>query len=54
MNAYIIFWAIVILFSLITFTVMSFKILYQGFPELLSMFRVIKEQIIARQKEEGK
>jgi hypothetical protein len=51
MKFYLIFWAIVIIFSLITFTVMSFKILYQGFPELLSMFKLIREQIEAREKE---
>jgi hypothetical protein len=38
MSGWIIFWAIIILFSLISFTYMSIKILYKGLPELKSMF----------------
>ena len=38
MSGWIIFWAIIILFSLISFTYMSIKILYKGLPELKNMF----------------
>jgi len=39
MKAYIIFWTIVIFFSLISFTIMSFRMLYKGVPELRDMFK---------------
>ncbi len=39
MKFYIIFWEAVVLFSLLSFTYMSFKVLYRGFPELKEMLR---------------
>lgn len=50
MNAYIVFWTVIIIFSLVSFIWMSFKVLYKGFPELLEMFDVIKQQIAERVK----
>lgn len=38
MNGYILFWSIVVFFSLISFTVMSLKMLIKGIPELREMF----------------
>jgi len=43
MNAYIIFWIIVISFSLASFTYMSFRMLYKGIPELRDMFRQLRD-----------
>lgn len=43
MNGYTIFWTIVIFFSLISFTLMSFKMLIMGIPELRDMFRQLRE-----------
>lgn len=51
MNAYMIFWTAVILFSLVSFTLMSMKVLKKGLPELLEMFVMIKKQIAERAKE---
>jgi hypothetical protein len=42
MNGYIIFWTIIIFFSLVSFSIMSFKMLYKGIPELREMFRQLK------------
>ena len=39
-----ILWAIIIGFSLISFTFMSIKILYKGFPELKEMFKNLDEE----------
>jgi hypothetical protein len=39
MNGYIIFWSIVIFFSLISFSLMSFRMLIKGIPELRDMFK---------------
>ena len=39
MTGYIIFWSIVIFFSLLSFTVMSFIMLTNGIPELKDMFK---------------
>ena len=39
-----IFWAITILFSLITFTFMSAKVLYFGVGELKDMFKQLNKQ----------
>ncbi len=41
---WIIFWEIVILFSLISFTYMSLKILYKGVAELADMFKSLDEK----------
>jgi hypothetical protein len=37
-------WSIVILFSLVSFTFMSIKILYKGIAELKEMFRILIEE----------
>ena len=39
MKAWEIIWAIIILFSILSFTYMSVKILYKGFDELKQMFK---------------
>lgn len=44
MNFYIIFWEAVVLFSLLSFTYMSFKVLYRGFPELRDMLRNLEKE----------
>lgn len=41
---WIIIWGIVILFSLVGFTLMSVKILYKGVGELKEMFHMLKEK----------
>ena len=43
MKGYILFWSIVIFFSLISFIYMSFRMLYKGVPELKDMFNQLKE-----------
>ena len=43
MKGYTIFWTIVIFFSLISFTLMSFKMLIMGIPELRDMFTQLRE-----------
>ena len=43
MDGYVIFWSVIIFFSLIAFAIMSFKMLYKGLPELREMFRKLKE-----------
>jgi hypothetical protein len=48
MKGYTIFWTVVIFFSLISFTYMSIKMLYRGIPELLEMFRQLKEANLNR------
>ncbi len=41
---WIIFWEIVLLFSIISFTYMSIKILYRGIKELKEMFKILNER----------
>ena len=43
MNGYLIFWIIIIIFSLASFTYMSVRMLYKGIPELRDMFKQLKE-----------
>ena len=43
MKVYIIFWTIVIFFSLISFTYMSYKMLVKGIPELRDMFNQLRK-----------
>lgn len=43
MKAYIIFWTIVIFFSLASFIYMSFLMLVKGIPELKDMFRQLRK-----------
>ena len=47
MTGWEIFWALVIAFSVLSFTYMSIKILYLGLPELKEMFKALsdKEQL---------
>lgn len=44
MNAYIVFWGIIILFSFISFVLMSIKLVYKGFPELREMLDKLKNE----------
>lgn len=43
MNAWIIFWDILIAFSVLSFTYMSIKILIMGFIELKEMFQDLNQ-----------
>jgi hypothetical protein len=43
MKAYIIFWTIVIFFSLASFIYMSYFMLVKGIPELKDMFRQLRK-----------
>lgn len=43
MNIWEYFWATVILFSIISFTYMSIKIVYRGLVELKEMFKSLLE-----------
>jgi len=43
MNIWEYFWAAVILFSIISFTYMSIKIVYRGLVELKEMFKSLLE-----------
>lgn len=51
MNGYIIFWAIIILFSLISFSIMSIKMLIKGIPELRDMFKQLNDTKLNRTNE---
>jgi len=42
MKSYIIFWSIIIFFSFVSFSYMSFKMLFKGIPELREMFRQLR------------
>jgi hypothetical protein len=44
MKTYIIFWTLIVFFSLISFTIMSFRMLYKGIPELRDMFKQLSEK----------
>jgi len=44
MSAWIIFWGLVVLFSLLSFTYMSVKILIKSIAELKSMFGTLDEK----------
>ena len=41
MSGWEIFWAVVIIFSVLSFSYMSVKMLYQGFPELKEMLTLL-------------
>ena len=45
MIAWEIFWAIIILFSTLSFTFMSVKILHIGFSELKEMFKKLESEM---------
>ena len=53
MNGYMIFWAILIIFCLISFTLMTVRILIYGAPELKEMFDLIKKNISAGKASDG-
>lgn len=44
MTFYIIFWSIVVFFSLISFIIMSYIMLTRGIPELKDMFRQLSDR----------
>jgi hypothetical protein len=44
MKAYIIFWTVIIYFSLVSFTIMSYIMLVKGIPELRDMFKQLGEK----------
>ena len=44
MNGYIVFWSVVILFSLLSFVVMSIIMLTKGIPELKDMFKQLSDR----------
>ena len=44
MTMWIVIWGIIILFSLISFTYMSVKILYKGIGELKEMFHTLNDK----------
>ncbi len=44
MTVWIIFWGIIILFSIVAFTIMSAKILIKGVGELKEMFQMLKKR----------
>ncbi|NIA28472.1 MAG: hypothetical protein GWP06_01000 [Actinobacteria bacterium] len=44
MSAWTIFWGLVVLFSLLSFTYMSVRILIKSIAELKSMFRTLDEK----------
>lgn len=44
MNIWIVIWGIIILFSLIVFTLMSLRILYKGIGELKEMLHRLREE----------
>ncbi len=50
MNGWEIFWAIVIGFSLLSFTYMSAKMLWFGLPELKEMFTTLSEEQLKREQ----
>jgi hypothetical protein len=41
---WIIFWEIIVVFSVISFTYMSIKMLYKGVAELTEMFKMLGEK----------
>jgi len=43
MSTWEIFWIIVIVFSVLSFTYMSIKMLFRGFSELKEMFAILKD-----------
>jgi hypothetical protein len=43
MNAWGVIWFVFIMFSVVSFAVMSLKVIYRGLPELLEMFHSLDE-----------
>lgn len=48
MTGYMIFWTVIIFFSLLSFTVMSFIMLIKGIPELKEMFKQLENSKMNR------
>jgi len=46
MNTWIIVWAIVIIFSVLSFSYMSIQVLYKGFSELFDMFKRLDDEAL--------
>ncbi len=44
MKLFEIFWYGIVLFSLISFTYLSAKVLYKGLPELKTMLRILRNE----------
>jgi len=44
MTMWIVFWGIIILFSLVAFTFMTLRILYKGIGELKEMFHMLNKR----------
>ena len=44
MNAWIIFWAVIIIFSVLSFSYMSIQVLYKGLDELRYMFKRLDDE----------
>ncbi len=49
-----IFWLIVVLFSVLSFTYLSLKILIKGWPELKFMFNALSKESLPEKEEKGK
>jgi len=49
MSGWEIFWAVVIAFSVLSFTYMSVKMLWFGLPELKEMFTTLSEEQLKRE-----
>ncbi len=44
MNMWVLFWGIIVLFSVISFSYMSIKILYRSIAELKEMFKTLDDR----------
>ena len=51
MNSWEIFWTIVIVFSVLSFTYMSVKMIYFGWSELKDMFKLLSEEHLQKRNE---
>ncbi len=49
-----IFWLIVVLFSVLSFTYLSLKILIKGWPELKFMFNALSKEPLPEKEEKDK
>ncbi len=45
MKGYTIFWGLLLIFSISTFTIMSIIIIFKGFEELKDVFRQLKKNL---------
>ena len=50
MNTITFIWGVIILFSFVSFLIMSVKLLYKGYPELLEMFDKLRKE---KEQDEG-